>query len=542
MTAGQVGCRSIDISPDGETVVWFADETGDELGRWMAAPYTSGEARQLLPGMAPAWESGFAWGGQMILIGLAEDSGFTILTTSLRASPNTRRIYHHRQEAYALALSRDDRYALVACSERGDTIHPDLRVLGADDGSLVGHLSSNGQRHLGAAGFRPTPGDPCVAVNEDQAGHTRPALWWPRRSEFKRLTTGLRGELEALDWTRDGRSLLLRQLLDGRHRLWMLELESGKVSRIQSPSGTVSAAGLRHDGTVWALCESAARAGRTLELPGQREVVKLPGPRPPRATALSNWRYLTTDGQPLHGFLAAPSSPGPHPTVIWVHGGPHSHLDDSYRPSLAALVDQGLLVAAPNYRGSTGYGSAHMDHLIGNPGFPEVEDVVQGVADLVARGLTDPAQVVLMGASWGGYITLLGVGLHPEMFAAGVARVPVADYVLAFEEESAALKAMDRALFGGDPADRPELYRQRSPITYAHRVRAPLLIQAGENDSRCPYRQVEVYVQRLQEMGKAVTFHHYPAGHSAMVIEQDIQLTQQTIEFLASVLSLRKGD
>lgn len=543
VTSSAIGTRSIDISPDGETVVWFEDETGDERGVWMAAPFTTGKSSQLLPEAAPGWASGFAWGGQLILVGLADEAGFTVITTSLSAARKTRRIYHREEEAFVLALSGDDRYALMACSERGDTLHPDLRVLGAEDGSLVGLLPSNSQRHLGSiAGFRPTPGDPCIAVNEDQSGHLRPALWWPRRDEFKRLATGLHGELEAMDWAADGRALLLRQLLDGRHRLWMLELEGGQVSKVQSPSGTVSAARLRPDGNVWALCGSAARVPRALELPAEREVVKLPGPRPPRATALTNWRFPTTDGQMLHGFIARPPGPGPHPTVIWVHGGPHSHVDDSYRPSMAALVDLGLMVAAPNYRGSTGYGSFQMDQLIGDPGFPEVEDVAHGVADLVARGLADPARVVLMGASWGGYITLLGLGLHPELFAAGVARVPVADYVLAFEEESQPLKAMDRALFKGDPSERPALYRERSPITYADRVLAPLLIQAGENDSRCPYHQVEVYVQRLRELGKNVVFHHYPAGHSVMVLEQDVRLTEQTIAFLASVLGLHQGD
>ena len=142
-----------------------------------------------------------------------------------------------------------------------------------------------------------------------------------------------------------------------------------------------------------------------------------------------------------------------------------------------------------------------------------------------------------MGASWGGYITLLGLGLHPELFAGGVARVPVADYELAFFEESEPLQAMDRALFGGDPKEVPNLFRERSPMTYADRVRAPLLVQAGENDSRCPYHQVEVYVSRMRELGKPVTFHHYPAGHSAMVVEQDVALTAQALDFLQPFLA-----
>jgi dipeptidyl aminopeptidase/acylaminoacyl peptidase len=223
---------------------------------------------------------------------------------------------------------------------------------------------------------------------------------------------------------------------------------------------------------------------------------------------------------------------------MWVHGGPHFHVEDSFSPAIAALVDQGLLVAAPNYRGSTGYGRAFLDQLNGNPGFPEVEDVVAGLTDLVDCGLADPRRVVLMGTSWGGYITLLGLGLRPDLFAAGAARVPVGDYVLAYAEEAKPLQEMDSSLFGGDPEQVPELYRERSPITYAQHVAAPVLIQAGENDSRCPFHQVEVYVQRLEELGKAFTFSHYQAGHSAMVVEQDIALMQQTLDFLRAELEL----
>ena len=534
LTKGAVGNRSADISPDGEHVIWFDDETGDELGHWRIERFPSGGAAELIPGAPPSWECGLAWGGRRALVGLADNSGFSVFVTGTNG--DHRRILHQPQETMAVAMSLDDRYALITSADQGDSIHPDLKVLDAEDGSLVGELEAKRSRHLSAAGFQPGADAPCVAVNDDQPGHTRPYLWWPRQRRLRALPTGLRGEVEAVDWFPDGHELLLRQLLAGRHRLWRLRLDDMRVTRVTAPTGTIQAA-VRPDGRIWALCGSAARPGRLLELPDGHEVMRVPGRRPPRAAALRSWRFETEGGRSIHGFLAIPNRPAPHPTVIWVHGGPHSHLDDSYSPAMAALVDHGLLVAAPNYRGSTGYGREHMDLLNGNPGFPEVEDVVHGVADLVARGLADPGRIVLMGASWGGYITLLGLGRHPELFAAGVARVPVADYELAFFEESEPLQAMDRALFGGDPLEVPELFRERSPMTYLDRVRAPVLIQAGENDSRCPYHQVEVYVQRMRELGKPVTFHHYPAGHSAMVVEQDVALTAQALDFLQPFLT-----
>src|SRR5438128_5586396 len=122
-------------------------------------------------------------------------------------------------------------------------------------------------------------------------------------------------------------------------------------------------------------------------------------------------------------------------------------------PDVQAWVDHGVAVAMVNYRGSTGYGVAFRDALIGNPGFPEVEDVVAGLDALVAEGVADPDRAVLAGGSWGGYITLLGLGRQPERWIAGVAAVPVADYVAAYEDEAPTLQAFARSLLGGSPAE-----------------------------------------------------------------------------------------
>src|SRR5439155_21794200 len=149
-------------------------------------------------------------------------------------------------------------------------------------------------------------------------------------------------------------------------------------------------------------------------------------------------------------------------------------------PEVQAWVDHGFAVGMVNYRGSTGYGVAFRDALIGNPGFPEVEDLVAGLDDLVASGVADPSRVVLSGGSWGGYVTLLALGVEPDRWAAGVAAVPVADYPTAFRDEAPSLQAFDRTLFGGSPEDAGGLYEQRSPLTYVDRVRAPVLILAGD--------------------------------------------------------------
>ena len=121
--------------------------------------------------------------------------------------------------------------------------------------------------------------------------------------------------------------------------------------------------------------------------------------------------------------------------------------------------------------------------------------------------------------------------------------MPVADYVAAYEDESPILQAMDRALLGGSPAERPDLYAERNPITYVDEVRAPLLILAGENDSRCPIRQVWNYVERLRARGVEPQVYTYATGHASYDVDERIRQTAVVLDFLArTVPGVRRLD
>jgi dipeptidyl aminopeptidase/acylaminoacyl peptidase len=114
-----------------------------------------------------------------------------------------------------------------------------------------------------------------------------------------------------------------------------------------------------------------------------------------------------------------------------------------------------------------------------------------------------------------------------------VAVVPVADYLSAYADESEGLQAFDRGLFGGSPEEKPDLYRERSPITYVERVRTPVLIMVGDNDTRCPLQQVLNYAKRLEEHGKQFELDRFDAGHGALVTDERIRQTGLLLDFAA---------
>jgi dipeptidyl aminopeptidase/acylaminoacyl peptidase len=291
---------------------------------------------------------------------------------------------------------------------------------------------------------------------------------------------------------------------------------------------------VRPDGQVWLLHEQGHRRRLILDEAGG-EVRELEGERAPVARPYESWHFTNPHGQRVHGFFVTPDgSDGPFPVMMFVHGGP-TWLDmDRWQPEVQAYVDAGFVVGLVNYRGSIGYGREWRDSLIGDIGGPELEDVNAGLRDLVGRGVADPTRAVIAGYSWGGYITLLELGKHPELWICGVAGVPIGDYEAAYEDSSPLLQAYDRALLGGaTPANVPELMRDRNPINFAADVRAPVLFVIGENDSRCPYRQAMLYVERLAARDHPHEVYVFSTGHSAFDVDERVRQVGTSLDFLA---------
>ena len=220
-----------------------------------------------------------------------------------------------------------------------------------------------------------------------------------------------------------------------------------------------------------------------------------------------------------------------------MHGGPAGADEDAFDPTRAAWLDAGFAVVQVNYRGSTGYGSAWRDALTERIGHTELADIAAVHDHLIAAGVADPARSVIAGYSWGGFLTLLALGTQPDRWAAGVAGVPVADFPTAYEDEMEPLRAYDRGLFKGSPQDVPDAYRDSSPLTYVDRVTAPVLVLAGENDPRCPIRQIDNYLDALAARGACYAAYRYDAGHGSGVMAERIRQLACEIAFVRGVLA-----
>jgi dienelactone hydrolase len=539
VTDDPVGLTDAVPTLDGDGVLWFADATGDESGQWLVQPFHGGDSRSFLDGAPHGWSAGLAQATGIVVAGIADRHGFAV---HVSVDGESARELVRSAEWIGLgsgedggflrgALSSDGALLCLEHAEHGDLVHPALRVVDPRTGETRGELLDKGMS-LAAKCWSPVAGDARLAFRHELDDDERPGIWDLASGERTNLAVDLDGAVSVADWWPDGSALLLVNLFEGRSRLYRYELESGSLERIESEPGFIWKARVRPDGHVWFLHEQGRRQRLVLDDTGT-EVVSL-GATAPESRPYESWHFANEHGQQVHGFVVTPDdSGGPFPVMMFVHGGP-TWLDlDRWQPEVQSYVELGFVVGLVNYRGSIGYGRDWRDTLVGNIGGPELEDVNAGLRDLVARGLADPGRAVIAGYSWGGYITLLEVGKHPELWACGIAGVPVGDYEAGYEALSPSLQAYDRALLGGKtPAELPELMRERNAINFADDVRAPVLFFIGRNDSRCPYGQAMAYVDRLAAREHPHEVVVYGTGHASYDIDERVAHVEVARDFL----------
>ena len=515
----------------GQNIWWFDDAKGNELGRYVREPFGGGERVTMAPELEPAYSAGLALGSGFGVLGRSTgDEGTTIYFVRDGEAP--RRLYQHRQSAYVVDLSRDQTLVAITHSEHGDSRNPAIRVLDMD-GRAIAELWDGPGLGLEPVAWSVVAGDQRLLALHDRRGRSQPLILDATSPAVDDIELDLPGETFA-DWYPDGKALLIGHEYRGRTELYHYDLGTRALERLPAEPGTIVAARVHPDGDVWYQLTSARTPAATHALSGGI-VLRPPGEPAPAGVA---FRDLDVDG--VHVFIAEPAGQAPHPTIFIVHGGPTAHDQDAFYPGVQAWVDHGFAVVLVNYRGSTGYGKEWRDANVGRVGLTELEDIAKVHDRVIADGVADPKRIILSGGSWGGYLTLMGLGTQPERWSLGIPIVPVGEYLAAYEDEMEPLKKYDDALFGGSPAEVPEKYRESNPITYVEHIRVPMLLIVGQNDPRCPSRSVDIYRERLLELGKKFEEYRYDAGHGSLVVDEQIRQVEMQIAFAARNLGTQE--
>jgi dipeptidyl aminopeptidase/acylaminoacyl peptidase len=217
-------------------------------------------------------------------------------------------------------------------------------------------------------------------------------------------------------------------------------------------------------------------------------------------------RFPSFDGREIPAlFYGTPDQGQRPPCVVFVHGGPEGQYRPTFQPIVQYLASAGFAVLAPNVRGSTGYGKTytHLDDV--RKRMDSVADLAHAVYWLRDSGRADPQRIAVYGGSYGGFMVLSALTTYPDLWAAGVDLVGIANFVTFLERTGPWRRHLREAEYGSLENDR-DFLEEISPITKVDRIRAPLLVIHGANDPRVPIGEAEQMVAQLRSLGRSVEF------------------------------------
>jgi dipeptidyl aminopeptidase/acylaminoacyl peptidase len=536
-------------SPDGKWIAYMSDKNGNELWNIFLVSPLTGEVTNLTASPDAASEAP----------AFSPDSRLVAYMTKAKASPSfeieiidiaSRRTTHVTRNSppqfgnVAPIWSPDGRF--IAYTQENAS-GKDSNIFLYD---VAAKTSTNLTPHTGdhtfrAAAFSPD-GHTLLVTSNANNGYDNVALL---DTAYMRLTwiTSDQWEIHAGAFSPDGLTIFWSANVDGREALYSRAISGGPLQRLPLPEGVNAFAGgvspFSRDGQRLLYYHTGASAPSDLyafDLKSQRSTQLtnsfVGGLNPASMVTPTLVHYPSKDGKfTISAWVYIPNNivrNQQYPAIVYIHGGPASQSVDSFNRFIQYMNNQGYLVIAPNYRGGTGYGHEFQEANRYDAGGEELNDVI-GAAEFIKRtGFVDPSKLIVMGGSYGGYLTMMAVTRHPELWAAGVPIVPFVNWFTEFENEDPQLQESDR-LFMGDPVKDKALWHDRSPINFMNRVKAPLLILAGANDPRCPRTEAEQVADAIKKQGGTAILKVYEnEGHGFARVENQIDAYQRVADFL----------
>lgn len=251
-------------------------------------------------------------------------------------------------------------------------------------------------------------------------------------------------------------------------------------------------------------------------------------------------RYPTHDGRDIPAYFYRPAGDGPFGVVLSIHGGPEfqERPNYNYNGFYQYLLSRGVGVLAPNVRGSTGYGTSYQKLIHHDWGGDELKDFAHAHRYLTTIDGVDRARIGVFGASFGGFATLSCISRLPDLWAAAVSVVGPSNLVTFVGSVPSTWRRF-MAQWVGDVDTEQDFLRERSPVTYADDIVAPLFVIQGANDQRVVQAESDQIVERLRNRGVPVRYDVYPdEGHGFAKRDNEANALSDSAEFLIKHLAL----
>ncbi|MGE5084223.1 MAG: alpha/beta fold hydrolase [Acidobacteriota bacterium] len=354
-------------------------------------------------------------------------------------------------------------------------------------------------------------------------------------------------EIRAHNFSPDGKHLVFTANVDGNENIYLHDLATEKSTQLAIATGVNEPAGghsaFSPDGSRVLYIHNGPTAPSDLWIydlakNSSRQITHslLAGIRSEELVEPYLIHYPSRDGKwTVSAFLYVPfnmARSGKNAAIVYIHGGPASQTMNSFNRFIQFAANQGYMVLAPNYRGSTGYGKEFQQANLFDMGGGDLDDVLAGVDWIKQTGHLDPKKIAVMGGSYGGYLSMMAVTKAPEIWAAGVPIVPFVNWFTEIDNEDPVLRQGDLATMG-NPQKNKALYEDRSPINFIDRITAPLLLLAGGHDPRCPKSETLQVVDAIKKRGGSIDYKIYEnEGHGFARVDNQIDAYKRIADFL----------
>lgn len=345
-------------------------------------------------------------------------------------------------------------------------------------------------------------------------------------------------DADVLFWVinQDGRSLLKGRNLETGEDINIPEMPKGVVAGMSAaPDASKIALSFSHSGEAYNLYELDIEAG-TFQAVGKS---MLGGVDPDDMVAPELIHYETFDGKQIPAWLYKPKvGRAPHPVILSIHGGPEAQERPQYNYNglYQYLLNLGFAILAPNIRGSTGYGISYQKLIHRDWGGDELKDIEHAAKYLQSLDWIDNNRIAVFGGSFGGFATLSAVTRLPDYWAAAVDIVGPFNLVTFAKAVPPTWRAMMKE-WVGDPEEDYDFLMERSPISYVENVKVPMLVIQGAKDPRVVKNESDQLVEKLRENGVKVKYYvDEEEGHGATRKANSIKWNNMVTDFLEAEL------
>jgi dipeptidyl aminopeptidase/acylaminoacyl peptidase len=571
------------FSPDGSSIAFLSDLSG--VAQLYVVPRAGGGIRQLTYYSEPIGDFAFSPTSAVVLFAMAEGGNerFQLYLFDL-GSGRTERLTHNDAAIYrfggwshdgkSITYSSNERNGVdfdifvldvttkesrcifdqggwceaygfspdcqkVAILKRHTLLHNDLFIFSLDRQTL--ELATPHEGHAAYGQPRWLPDTSGFFYINDQDSEFQGVSFYGFAESAGRRVLDFPWDVDSLSLSNDG-ELLLVVLNEGGYSTPRLH-DAGTLKElpdINMPSGITLECKWSNDSRYLAFSNESETASASLWIWSRkqnesRQITTLPS-KVPREVLLESSlvTYPSFDGRQIPSFIYLPKNTDGRrvPVVIHIHGGPEWQARPVFNPLIQYLLYRGYAVVVPNVRGSSGYGKAYLALDDREKRMDSVRDLEYLHRALEQRDDIDSKRIALLGGSYGGYMVLAGLAFQPDLWAAGVDIVGIANLTTFLQNTSTWRRALREPEYGYLDKDQ-ELLTKLSPINAIENVKAPLFIIHGANDPRVPLSEAEQMAGRLKLLGREVELLVYPdEGHGLAKLKNRMDAYPKVAAFL----------